>query len=261
MQILTDGVYLENAVEFECKRLELEIKYLLSKFSSSEKTPIFESELSDVGQKILKNTEKFPKHIKEMAPMPNYNKIRQLSEFLKANHEKLLIGLKQKSGEEYEFLTQFLNLLKKNHENKKEIAKLNLIFARLGSEDKAVISSILLNGSFEPSVEFFADEKTKQLLKKIFARIFDSTSESSIIINGKKFWFDALLKDKLSYNLSQIKLFSTKMQVLSAQKQRGELDEQKDKEFSSLQESYLKLLKEQDELLKDSNDEYAFVLA
>ncbi|MEK6982462.1 MAG: hypothetical protein AABX38_06015 [Candidatus Micrarchaeota archaeon] len=258
MQTLTDGVYLENAVEFECKKLELEIKYAISKSSSSEKAQFFESELLELNQKITKNSEKFSKQLKEIAPLPNYNRIKQLSEFLKANHDKLLLSLKQKAGTEYEFLTEFLNLLKKNSDNKKEIAKLNLIFAKLGSEDKNRISSILSLGSIESTVEFFAEEKTKLLLKKIFARLFDTSAEAFIIINGKKFWFDALLKDKFNDNLNQIKIFSTKMQVLSAQKQRGELDEEKDKEFSSLQENYLKLLKEQDELLKDFNEEYNF---
>jgi len=74
-------------------------------------------------------------------------------------------------------------------------------------------------------------------------------------MRSRNVWVSREIKEKLDSNMKRIEEINPEIQLRNAQRHIKVFNEEEEKLFASLQEEYLKLLKEQDELLSDFNEE------
>jgi len=79
--------------------------------------------------------------------------------------------------------------------------------------------------------------------------------EIPFVISNRKVWVAAEAADKLNQNLDKLGQIHPRLQWKNAQRQIKELSDDEEDEFKNLQRKYLDLLKEQDEILKEFNEE------
>jgi hypothetical protein len=83
----------------------------------------------------------------------------------------------------------------------------------------------------------------------------EQSDEVEVEIANKKVWVSACRLELLNKNKESLYNISSKIQLKNAVRQIKEFSEEEEKEFAAMQNEYLKLLKEQDELLKDFYEE------
>lgn len=187
-------------------------------------------------------------------------------------------ALKSRYGETFDILRERSQYLKENLENKESIAKLLIILSSVKDmETRDRFAEILENGKVQESVPVEGcDSETIKVIVILFNRLGISCSvsedgtqvlagrgeehEKLFVISNRKVWVAQDVAEKLSTNLSNIEKISPPLQWKNAQRQIKELTEDEEKEFADLQRKYLDLLKEQDELLKGTNDEEKFII-
>jgi len=188
-----------------------------------------------------------------------------------------IMAIKAKNGPIYELLKERGALLKKNYEERENLAKLLILISKVKDQDiKYKLAEALKKGEIKEIIHLRGRGKEcdKELYEKIaaiFNRLGISASISAdggmlsshppvkgevpFVIANKKVWVSAEAADKLLINISNIEKLSPHLQWKNAQKQIMELSENEEKEFAELQKKYLALLKEQDEILKGFKEE------
>lgn len=176
-------------------------------------------------------------------------------------------ALTAKGGDVYELLKERGVLLKKNFEERENLAKLLIMISQISDSDlryrlieavkrgkisEAIIADGCSNESMEKvsslfnrlgmSASFSSDTK-------ILASSQPKTSEISFLICNKKVWVSAEAAGKLTTNISNIEKISPQLQWKNAQRQIMTFSDTEEQEFAELQKKYLALLKEQDEIL------------
>lgn len=199
---------------------------------------------------------------------PNQNKLDdmtgKLSEF---SAEEIKDGITNKTGEAFDILCERGEIIKKNYKNRLEIAKLSVIISMLKDEKTAVSDAVKL-GAVENNISITLEEKVAKNLVRFMRRCGigcdiqegmlvpnDSKNEECIELATKSVWVDLNTKEKLRENLEKMKEVNTKIQLMNAVRYVKKFSEEEEKDFEEFQGAYLNLLKEQDELLKEFNDE------
>jgi len=179
-------------------------------------------------------------------------------------------ALTSREGEVYELLKERGMLLKKNYENRENLAKLILLVSNIVDLDlRYKLVEAIEKGSIKEGISLSSYENSKKLIRffnrvgipaslsedKTLCSSPSTLKEIPFVISNKKVWVAAEAADRLSQNLSNLEKISPQLQWKNAQRQIKELTEEEEKEFMDLQRKYLDLLKEQDEILKDFNEE------
>jgi hypothetical protein len=201
---------------------------------------------------------------------PNENEILRLNAELAASNAMMIHdAMKKKTGPVYETLLARGSLIKKNFENRENIAKLALLIAKLPKDVAEAVAFAIRNNEIAiPILLLNSEQETVKKIVKVLGRIgMLAAIESNTIIAGKgveeisvqlpnkKVWVTPETSEKLSALLLKIKEISPRIQLKNAVRQIKTFDETEEKEFAAIQNEYLLLLKEQDELLKEFDEE------
>lgn len=203
--------------------------------------------------------------------IPNESRIAQLNDGLSGHspHE-ILEAMKQKQGEIYGKLCARGEFSKRNYANRENIAKLSIFISTFQKEVRNAVVSCVRAGSVEGSIMLInVDERGKKKLAAFLARlgILARVEENMLVpsehagyeveleMANRKVWVQANVSEQLIGNISNMKQVSSRIQLKNAVRQIKEFSEEEEKEFASMQNQYLSLLKEQDELLREFLDE------
>lgn len=202
--------------------------------------------------------------------IPNQDKIADYTQKLvEYTNEEIISALSSKTGEVYDLLKQRGKYLKNNYENRENIAKLSILLAKIDKQTTESILTAVRTGtisspiSFKKTDEFHKDRISlflqrmgvKQQLEDTAKDDESDVSEVVVEISNRKVWVSKKLSERLSEILKKMQDINPKLQLKNAERQIREFDDEEEKQFSSMQQEYLKLLKEQDVLLKDFYDE------
>ncbi|MDD5340263.1 MAG: hypothetical protein PHV13_03360 [Candidatus ainarchaeum sp.] len=190
-----------------------------------------------------------------------------LSSFSPQQLKEALVG---RAGQAYELLVQRGGLVKQNHENRLEIAKLSMALARMPSHDRDMVAAMVRSGSFEGTLQLaFTSEAvvrdTARYLRRCgmgckasgrsLAADKAPNAEVRMELSNRKVWVSESVRAQLEENLKGIHALTAGIQLKNAERQIKQFSEQEEDEFVTLQRKYLDLLKQQDELLKEFNEE------
>lgn len=203
---------------------------------------------------------------------PNQRSLERLAgELAKFQPAEVRESIKAKNGGAYSLLQERGAIVKANHENRLEIAKLAIMLAKMPSVDRSVVSDILRSGAIAQAVvlDLVNEGDVKRIArfmrrcgilcvaagKELTPSTEPDEKEVKVEFSNRVIWIGQLAKEKLDINLSSIKELSTKIQLSNAVRQIQTFNDDEEAQFATLQKQYLDLLKQQDELLKDFNDE------
>ena len=267
-------------IELNKKKAELEFKYAIihEKNKSENKTEI-EKELAVIHNKIASIQAKLTENQIPIV-MPYQEEIEILTERLKnVNHTMILTALQAKKGAVYELLTLRGTILKNNFEKRTDIAKLLLLMNSFSTNMKTDVYTAIKKGKITGEIGCSEDESKKKLLMKLFWRIgivsyvdgnsitaqkteHNQEEEMQIVLqDNKKVWITQS-KQTILYEVEEkLKRISAKIQLKNAERQVKVFDESEEKEFSDIQNEYLRLLKDRDAVLNEFYNEEVVVKA
>ncbi len=182
-------------------------------------------------------------------------------------------ALLKKEGEVYELLKERGEVLKRNIENRENLAKLLILVSKITDPDMRyrMIETVKAGSIREAVTVDGCSESQARKMVRVLNRLGISASVSEdgktitsspsklreipFVISNKKVWVAAEAADRLSENLSKLEKLSPQLQWKNAQRQIKDFSDDEENEFKDLQRKYLELLKEQDEILKDFHEE------
>ncbi len=237
-----------SADEESMESLENESSYLRSKIDDRT------SKLESAGIRIVRP---FGEHI------DSYNEA--LSRLCA---EQIVYDMRTREGEPYGILSKRGELIKMNHSNRSNIAKLLLLSSKIDHRND--LFECIHKGVIDREIPVtILDEKEAGFLVKVLRRVgimasLDSGrivegngefTEKRIELSGSMIWLDLETHKRLVDNMESIKLLNSKIQLKNAERQIKDFSEEEEAEFASFQNEYLRLLKEQDDLLQEFRDE------
>jgi hypothetical protein len=182
-------------------------------------------------------------------------------------------GLKVKDGRAYQTLKERGMIIKKNYENRAEIAKLLILIARMGKDEGDALANAIASGGISaPLRASTLDEGSRAKLARFLRRCGimcalsgeelspaggDGEGEKEIRIEmpSRCVWVSEDSRKPLEENLKKMNDLNARIQLKNAERQIKVFTEEEETLFASLQKDYLDLLKEQDELLREFNKE------
>jgi len=181
-------------------------------------------------------------------------------------------GIKVRDGKAYQTLKERGMIVKKNFENRSEIAKLLIIIARMSEEERNGALRAIASGAFEkPLAASSLDEAARAKLARFLRRCGinctqlgnelmpanDAACEQEIRIQmpNRSVWVNESAKGRLEENLKKMQHLNARIQLKNAERQIKVFSEEEEGVFATLQKEYLELLKEQDEVLREFNEE------
>jgi hypothetical protein len=204
--------------------------------------------------------------------LPNEKRLQELGSALSAfSPQQLKEALLNRSGQAYELLQQRGIIVKQNHENRSEVAKLSMALARMPSHDRSIAAAMVRSGALKGTVQltFTGEPLVRDIARylrrcgmgctasgrNIMAEKDAPHDEVRMEMSNRNVWVTQSVKAQLEENLRRIHALTAGIQLKNAERQIKHFSEQEETEFVTLQRKYLDLLKQQDELLKEFNEE------
>lgn len=195
---------------------------------------------------------------------PNQYLIDELSEKISQfDPQKIIESLKEKNGELYELLEKRGKIIKRNFENKRDVAKLNILLSKAAKEEKIMLAEALKKGVVEetvPASSIDANEFAKlanrcgilcSVLENSICNEAPTKKEKTIIIDNKKIWIAEEHVDQVEIKIKRIEELRNTLQVEYAKRHVLVYNEEDEIRYNSMQLEYLGLIKEKDEILKN----------
>ncbi|MDD5023309.1 MAG: hypothetical protein PHU63_04020 [Candidatus ainarchaeum sp.] len=255
---------ISEIIELNKKKAELLFKRNYLKWKNSENKELFsliDSELCAVESRIQSIEEKSGK---QKLILPDQKKLDVLNSLISSEKEdEVYTAMQLKQGRIYDLIKERGELLKNIIENKDEIAQLNLIVHSLEKKEQETILNLISDRlSFsDKSLSKLKDKNKLKKLNKILFRLGFPLSkencpeqEKRISIGSKCLWVPVSMVEKISSLNNNLSEFSKKIQLANAKKQIQQFSNSEEEEFTQLQEKYLSLLKEQDNLIDSFSD-------
>jgi hypothetical protein len=204
---------------------------------------------------------------------PNQDMLDELASALEEfPPDAIRAGIKVKDGKAYQTLKERGMIVKKNYENRSEIAKLLVIIARMAAEEREAVIRAIASGSFTAPLSVASlDDPARIKLARFLRRCGmacalsgsvlapDSAGagdrEIKIEMPNRSVWVSEAAKDRLEANLKKMQHLNARIQLKNAERQIKVFSDEEEGVFATLQKEYLDLLKEQDEVLKEFNEE------
>jgi len=255
---------LARFLELKKRKAELELKKSLINAEC-------EKELESVNSGMVELSRKVQAAGIEII-LPKQHKIDELGTRLKEfSADQIREALKSRSGEVYDILIERGRLVRENYENRLEIAKLCMIASRMKAEERKALADAISSGVLEgqlglDSLEEGEREKLAMFMRRCGIECMVSGSsllpsdgtekkEVRLEVSNRNVWVSEEVKEKLESNKKRISEISPEIQLRNAQRHIKTFNDEEEKVFASLQQEYLELLKEQDELLRGFNEE------
>jgi hypothetical protein len=228
-----------------------------------------ENELKEVSSKAAELDWKLKQAGIEIV-YPNQNKLEELAKKMEEyTPEQLKQAMSTKSGEAFVILNERGVIVKANHENLNEVAKLSFMISKLQPEEKTALTNAVKEGKIETAKVESLDEKDRANIAKFLFRCGMTCSlngseltpeepeeyEVCVKLSNKNVWVSKETAEKLEVNLKKMDEIGSKIQVNNAVRHIKTFSEEEENAFTSLQAEYLELLKEQDGLLKEYDGE------
>lgn len=180
-------------------------------------------------------------------------------------------AMRSRDGPVYGLLAERGIIIKKNFENRENIAKATMIISRLDEQRRRRIFDAIRCGALAENVSVAdLDEKSRARLARLIRRMgiragvadgfisgeaVPAEDEVQVQVLDKKVWVTVEVSGLLSKNLEDMDCLNRKIQLRNAQRQVMSFNDDEEKDFATLQSEYLRLLKEQDELLREFKEE------
>ncbi|MCI0503735.1 hypothetical protein L0Y65_03420 [Candidatus Micrarchaeota archaeon] len=205
---------------------------------------------------------------------PNQDRLDELASALEEfPPDAIRAGIKVRDGKAYQTLKDRGMIVKKNFENRAEIAKLLIIIARMSEEERNEALRAIAAGALDkPLSATSIDECTRAKLARFLRRcgIMCALSGSGLLPSGEGLegdkeiriemqnrcvWVAESARGRLEENLKKMQNLNARIQLKNAERQIKVFSEEEENVFATLQKEYLDLLKEQDEVLREFNEE------
>lgn len=204
---------------------------------------------------------------------PNQTKLDEYAEALEAfPPDAIREGLKVRDGKAYQTLKERGMIVKKNFENRSEIAKLLILVAGMAKEERGAAESAIASGAVEAPIGVASlGEQSGKRLARFMRRCGIACVSSENLLNpapdegvekeariempNRWVWVSEGSKALLEENLRKMQCLNARIQLKNAERQIKTFSDEEEGVFATLQMEYLTLLKEQDELLKEFNEE------
>jgi hypothetical protein len=203
--------------------------------------------------------------------LPSENRLRAMGEALAAfSPQQLKEALVGRAGPAYDLLQQRGAIVRQNHDNRLEIAKLAIALARMPSHDRELVAAAVRSGGFQGTIALaFTNESVVKDAARFLTRcctgcvangrsiVADAQpgAEVRMELANRRVWVSGEVKTQLEENIRNIGKLTAGIQLKNAERQIKDFSEQEETEFEALQRRYLDLLKQQDELLREFNEE------
>jgi hypothetical protein len=255
-----------NFLELGKKRAELSFRIEISK---DEDKAQYSEKLKSIQEGLDVLSERLEK-AGITIPTPFESRIASLNESLsEVSATQIHDAMKNREGELFQKLAQRGAITKKNFENRENIAKLSLLLPKIEKDVREKILDSIKHGSIQDAIPMLnTNQNISSKIAAILGRIglkcrieegsliaSQEANEVEVEVQNKKVWVAHGLHEKLNKNKESLYNISSKIQLKNAVRQIKQFTEEEEKEFAAMQNEYLKLLKEQDELLKDFLDE------
>lgn len=246
---------------------EFRIAYLIEDKKTDDKAA---ADLKSISQQTEKLMEKFGQANFKAALVSGAKIIELKDKLKKCKKEDTKNALKNKNDAIYELMVAFNKLLKQNFEKREDIAKLNIFVNNLTNNERELVLNIIETCIVTARLSLNCSKPMKANIVKFMNRIGINVSLEGEVIGiaerhipyevcvttpSKRVWVSLENAEKVKTNLQTIQLLSARLQVINAERQLKQFPAEREQEFVSLQEKYLILLKERDELLKDFTKE------
>ncbi len=273
MEIVVKNVV--ELIELNRKRLELELKKSYLEQKEDETAEQASLSLDETNKSISELSANIDKagirfRLLEQEKISDIN--GKLSTFSPSDQ---VSALTSKEGEVYDLLKERGLVLKKNFENRENVAKLLMLVSQVTDPKmRSGLTDAIERGSITEAIDVSGCDhslldKIVLLLNRVGVSASSSESEEGkmitsspsemkeipFVISNKKVWVAAEAADRLTQNLEKLEKVHPQLQWKNAQRQIKDLSEDEEKEFKDLQHKYLNLLKEQDEILKEFIEE------
>ena len=228
-----------------------------------------ESRLSAVQKQLDSLAERISAAGVEIA-VPDEVAIKRLNEALSGRSAKdIAEAMQKRNGEVYGPLATRGALIKRNFENRENITKLALLMCGLQKDVRESLANQVREGSLSRPVPILkGEEALGNKIALVLGRLgmpavvrdgglvaSSGTEEVPVELRGRRVWVTPQVREKLGANIQKIKELSPKIHLKNAVRQIKAFDEGEEKDFVAIQNEYLGLLKEQDELLRDFTEE------
>lgn len=204
--------------------------------------------------------------------LPGQKRLDELAKALdEFSAEEMREGLKIKDGRAFQTLKDRGMIVKRNFENRFEIAKLMVLAAKMKDEKKSLLDIVAAGALASPlSIASLSDENRKRLARIMRRCGIDCVAgenglepamgknaekEARLHVSNRPVWISQESKPRLEENLKRMENLNARIQLKNAERQLKTFSEEEETNFALLQREYLNLLKEQDELLKDYIEE------
>lgn len=256
-------------IELTKRKYELEFK---TNYASTDEKSV--AELRRITPVLARIADKF-KCANFLVALFAESKIMESSEQLKkCGREDVKNAVMARTGPIYELMVSFNRLLKQNFESREDLAKLHIFINALPTEERETILESIRFGTILDPIALDCSKQMKSNLVRFLCRIgipaylegeklrkadANILNEVCVSTPSKKIWVPLEIAEKVKNNFETIQLFSARMQVINAERQLKTLTAEKEQEFIGLQQRYLVLLQERDELLKEFSKENELV--
>ena len=200
--------------------------------------------------------------------LPGQKRLDELAEALKGfSTESIREGIKIRDGQAFQTLKDRGMIVKRNFENRFEIAKLTILAAKMQEADKTALRGLISAGALASPLPLNILEGDRKKLAKILSRCGiecvpgesglepamdkEREKETKLEVSNRPVWINEESRPQLEENLKKMQTLNAQIQLKNAERQLREFSEEEEDTFATLQAEYLSLLKEQDELLKD----------
>jgi len=187
--------------------------------------------------------------------------------------EQLKEAMKTRSGEAYEALSKRGEIVKRNQDNRLEIAKLSIALSRLLPKERDPLMNAIRLGTLENKVELKSpDDQHRKAITRFMRRCGiacrlsgnliipaeeeeDLEREVKLTVSNRTVWVSEGVKAQLEENMQKISNINPRIQLKNAERQVKLFSDAEERDFASLQRQYLELIKERDELLRPFMEE------
>src|SRR5512143_571646 len=204
--------------------------------------------------------------------IPNQGKLDELGKQLESfPPDAIREGLKVRDGKAYNVLRERGLIVKRNHENRLEIAKLSIAVAKASREERDALLAVIRSGSLGAGIALGSlDQKSVEAMAR-FMRRFGlpcvasgqslspspeaGEKEIRLDFSNRTVWVKEEAKPLLEDNLKRMHTINATIQLRNAERQIKSFSDDEESRFAVLQKEYLDLLKQQDEILREFNEE------
>jgi hypothetical protein len=249
---------LSRLMELAKKRAELE-------FSKNVLGQDTDFELNQVGKAHAELSGKVSVEI----VLPQAEALEGLQKTIAAfSADELREALKIRDGKVYHFLTERGRIVKRNFANRMEIAKISILLSKMKADERGAVSDALRKGTVAGTIKLESIDFCRALARLMTrcgiparaegGQVRSSDAEIGEVrmeVSNRSIWIEKSMKPKLEENVKKIQHLNSAIQLKNAERQIKIFSPDEETIFSSLQREYLDLLKEQDDILREYNEE------